>query len=172
MAGDSLKADSSQFVSGTVQVSNGNNLKYFASYIAQYKPAFASSLSIHTPSVDTSTTLTNYLRRPGLLNADLSIRYALPTASTGFPYYGIEFELPVTVKTTSGEQRGQITYTSVNGNQPTSSYLRLVQAKPLPNGYALTYQFSVRLYSGTYPETLWFDITNAEMTSFAPAKLR
>ena len=172
IAGDSLKTDSSQFVSGTVRVSNGNNLNYFASYIYQSKAALGSSLSIHTSSIDTSLTLTNYLRRPGLLNTNLPIAYVLPTPTIGFPYYGIEFQLPVTVKATSGDQQKQITYTSVNGHQPTSSYLRLIQAKPLANGYALTYQFSVRLYSGSYPESLWLDITNAEMTCFAPVSLK
>jgi hypothetical protein len=169
---DSLKGDSSRFVSGTVRVSNGNNLKYFASYIDQYKPTPAGLLSIHTPSVDSSVTLTTYLRRPGLMNTNLPIAYILSTATTGFPYYGIDFQLPVTVKATNGEQQRHITYTSVNVNQPTSSYLRLVQVKPFANGYALRYQFSVRLYSGTYPESLWLDITNAEMTCFAPANLK
>lgn len=172
IAGDSLKADTSRFVSGTVKVSNSNNLKYFASYIDQNKPTLAGLLSIHTSSVDTSVTLTNYLRRPGLLNTDLPIAFVLPTATTGFPYYGIEFQLPVTIKTTAGEQSGRITYTSTNKNQPTSSYLRLVQVKSLANGYALTYRFSVRLYSGSYPESLWLDISDAELTCFAPTNLK
>jgi hypothetical protein len=168
LTGDSLKADSSRFVSGTVKVGNGNNLKYFASYLDQYKPTLAGLLSIHTPSVDTSVTLTDYLRRPDLLNTNLPIAYVLPTATTGFPYYGIEFQLPVTVKTTAGEQQERITYTSTNIHQPTSSYLRLSQVKSLANGYALTYQFSVRLYSDSYPESLWLDISDGELTCFAP----
>lgn len=172
VAGDSLKADSSRFVSGTVKVGNGNNLKYFASYIDQFKPTLAGLLSIHTSSIDTSVTLTNYLRRPGLLNSDLPIAYVLPTATTGFPYYRIEFQLPVTIKTTAGEQQGRITYTSTNIHQPTSSYLRLTQVKSLANGYALTYRFSVRLYSGSYPESLWLDISDAELTCFAPTNLK
>ncbi|MBR8840942.1 MAG: hypothetical protein DSM106950_45035 [Stigonema ocellatum SAG 48.90 = DSM 106950] len=172
LAGDSLKADSSRFVSGTVKVGNGANLKYFASYIDQFKPAPAGLLAIHTTSIDTSVTLTNYLRQPGLLNTNLPIAYAAPTPNSGFPYYGIEFQLPVTIKTAAGEQQGRITYTSTNIHQPTSSYLRLTQVKSLANGYALTYRFSVRLYSGSYPESLWLDISDAELTCFAPTNLK
>ena len=166
-AGDSTRTTDSQFISSAGQVDNGGNLKQFYIYIDQNKTSAPASFAITSPQVDKQTNFANYIQQKSLLNVDLPIQW-LPPYRGDSPIYQVKFELPVTVKTASGEQQGQITYTSMNKNQPATSYLRLVRIRPLVNGYALTYQFRIRLFSGTYPDKLWLDITDGEFTGFAP----